>query len=136
VDAFNALRKSTYGELAVMPHQNPAAMLPADFADRFFQHTPHTGVSAMTSAKDVQARIDTLKKETTYAEARLADLQAKAAEKEALKKAKADAEAAVREAKKTEAEAKQKTREAEKAAKEADKKMPPTPPAPPKGIPS
>ena len=72
IDAFNALRKTVYGELAALPHQNPAAMLPANFADRFFPHDSHTGITSLTNPKDVQAKIDSWKKDVAAAEAHLA----------------------------------------------------------------
>jgi hypothetical protein len=136
IDAYNALRKTVYGELAAMPHQNTAAALPADFADRFFPHYAHTGVTSLTNPKDVQAKIDRLNKDLATSQAHLADLEARTAARAAQKKAEADAAAAVAQAKKDEAAARQKTRDAEKAAKDARKKKPPTPPAgptPPKG---
>lgn len=36
IDKANALRKATYGKLAELVHDKPAAHLPADFADQFF----------------------------------------------------------------------------------------------------
>jgi hypothetical protein len=128
VDSYNALRKSTYGDLAALPHQNPAAMLPANFADRFFRHDAHAGVTSLTNPNDVQARIDSLQKEVTAAQAHLADLTAKAAAKAAQKKAEAAADAAVTTAKAAEADARQKVKDAKQAAKDA-KKKPPTPSA-------
>jgi hypothetical protein len=133
VDAYNALRKSTYGELAALPHQNAAAMLPADFADRFFPHDSHAGLTALTNPKDVQAKIDRLTKDVGAAQAHLASLQAKAAAKALRKQKEAEADAAVAAAKKAEADARQKTKDAEQAAKDAKKKPPPPAPAPPKG---
>ena len=134
VDACNAVRKTVYGALAALPHTNPAAMLPANFADRFFRHDAHAGVTALTNPKDVQAKIDALQKDVTAAQAHLADLTAKAAAKTAQKKAEADAAAAVTAAKAAEAAAKQKVKDAEQAAKDAKKKPPPqTPPVPPAG---
>ena len=113
-----------YGEIAALPHQNPAAMLPANFADRFFRHDAHTGITSLTNPKDVQARIDSLQKDVTAAQAHLADLNAKAAAKAAQKKAEADAGAAVTAAKAAETAARQKVRDAQKAAKDAKKKPP------------
>jgi hypothetical protein len=122
VDAFNGVRKSVYGELSALPHQNTAAMLPADFADRFFPHDSHAGLTALTNPKDVQAKIDRLNKDLTAAHAHLGNLNAKAAAKEAKKKAEAAAGDALATAKKAEADAKQKVKDAEKAVKDAKKK--------------
>jgi len=124
IDEYNALRKTVYGELAALPHQNPTAMLPANFADRFFPHDAHTGITSLTNPKDVQAKIDSLNKDLVAAQAHLAGLTAKAAAKAAQKKAAADAEAALVQAKKDEAAAKQKTKTAAKVAKDAKKKAP------------
>jgi hypothetical protein len=142
VDAFNAVRKTAYGDLSALPHQNPAAMLPASFADRFFSHDSHTGVAALTNPKDVQARIDSLGTDLAAAQAQLATLEAKAAAKAAQKAAEQQAAAALAQAKLDEAAAKQKTKDAEKAAKDAKKKPPaqataPAPatvPTPPKAV--
>ncbi len=140
IDEYNALRKTAYGELAAMPHQNPTAMLPASFADRFFPHDAHTGVTSLTNPKDVQAKIDALNQDLATAQGHLGDLTTKAATKAAQKKAEADAATVLAQAKKDEAAARQKTKDAEKAAKDAKKKPPPAaPPAapaaptPPKG---
>jgi hypothetical protein len=135
VDGYNALRKSTYGDLAAMPHQNPTAMLPPSFADRFFRHDAHAGVTALTNPQDVQARIDSLHKDMTAAQAHLADLNAQAEAKAAQKKAEADADAAVAVARAAETAARQKVKDAQKAAKDASKKPPAPPATPPGGAP-
>lgn len=50
IDKMNALRKSTDGKLAELPHANPDARLPNDFASRFFKRGPRRG---KTAAKEV-----------------------------------------------------------------------------------
>lgn len=113
IDTYNALRQNVYGQLAAIPHQNPSAMLPNDFADRFFQHHAHKGLSAMTNPKEVQARIDALQKELTAAQDRLAEI-----ENAAKIKAQADADAKI--AADKAAQAKKAAKDAEEAAKEAE----------------
>jgi hypothetical protein len=118
VDAFNALRKTVWGELAALPHQNPAAMLPANFADRFFRHNTHKGPS-LTSIKDVQARVDKLQKDLAAAQDRLAALTAAEQQKANLKLAADAADAAAALASK---EADASARKAKELAKEASAK--------------
>ncbi len=122
VDEFNALRKTVYGALAALPHQNPTAMLPGDFADRFFPHEGRTGITALTNPKDIQAKIDSLTKSVNAAQTHLATVNAKTAAKAAQRQAAQEAAAALTQAKKEEAAAKQKTKDAQKAAKQAKKK--------------
>jgi hypothetical protein len=126
IDDFNALCKSVYGELDAMPHQkaNLSLMLPGNFADRFFPHQSHGGVTSLTNPKDVQKVLDGLKVDTQIAQDHLAALNAKAEAKAAQKKAEEDAAAEVTKAKKAKADADQKLKDAEKAAKEAKKKPP------------
>jgi hypothetical protein len=38
IDEFNALRKSTYGAIAELPHKYPEKNLPNNYAERFFRH--------------------------------------------------------------------------------------------------
>ncbi len=123
VDAYNTLRLTVYGELAALPHQNAAAMLPANFADRFFLHEGPTGVAAMTSTTDVENKIASIEKELAAAQTHLAGLTAKATAKAAHKAAEVSAAAALTQAKKAEAAAKVNTKAAKKAAKEAKKKV-------------
>ena len=117
IDAFNALRQSVYGTLAAIPHQNPGAMLPGTFADRFFRHETHKGITAMTNPSDVKLKIESLQKETAAAEAHLktlddaaaAQLKAGVAEqaiKEQLAQAQKDKDAADKKVKELQKEAK------------------------------
>ena len=121
IDAFNALCKSVYGELAAMPHQKPAAMLPPNFADRFFPHDTHKGITSLTNPKDVQAKIDGWHADVAAAEKHKAELAAKSVAKAAKKVAEQAADAALADAKKEEDAAKQKVKDAAKAAKDAKK---------------
>jgi hypothetical protein len=57
VDAYNALRKETYGALGKLRHQHPG--LPADFADSFFRHEKNRGLRRK-SPEELKARIDAL----------------------------------------------------------------------------
>jgi hypothetical protein len=138
IQAFNALCKGVWGELAAMPHANPAAMLPATFADRFFPHESHKGITSLTNPVEIQARIDSMEADVTAAKSHLAEVEANNAAKAAQKVAEEAADALVAAAKAEEAAAKQKVKDAEKAAKDAKKKppapgTPPAPPAPPAG---
>lgn len=121
IDAFNTLRQTVYGQLAALPHQHPDAMLPATFADRFFRHTSHKGITALTNAKDVQSKIDALKSELAAAEAHLATLAAATEKKladKAAEKVKADS---ILQAKKDADAAQQKVKALEKTAKAGKK---------------
>jgi hypothetical protein len=117
IDGYNALRKTVYGELGAMPHQNPAAMLPPDFADRFFRHNAHKGGNGPTNAKDAQAAVDALEKQLEAAKAVLATVTAKEKAKADGKAAAEVAAAAAAQAKKDAAAAKQKAAELDKQAR-------------------
>ena len=111
IDKCNALRKSTDGKLAELPHKNPDARLPINFASRFFKHAPKRG---KTAAKEITSaaladQIKTLKEQLAAAELQYQD---------ALTKEEAEAEAAAQ----TEAD-KQELALLEKEAEEAAKKV-------------
>jgi hypothetical protein len=103
IDAYNALRKSTYGELGKIKHQHPE--LPNDFADTFFRHESKRAEDRM-SLDQLQTKIDTVA-------AQLAVLEKK--RQAMLEKMKADADAKIeleRKQKLDALEAKKKEREA------------------------
>jgi hypothetical protein len=88
-DKVNATRKSVYGELASMPHENMS--LPSNFADQFFRHD---------TAKDEEPTLESVDEEIAALEQQLAEkkeLRAKL-EEEAKQAAKEEAEKAAREA--------------------------------------
>jgi hypothetical protein len=93
VDKFNALRKSTYGELAKFAHDHPALKLPSDFAGEYFRRE---SAPREPSVAELDRRI-------AAAEAELNRLRsvrdAKLAETEADAKAKAEAERVAKQAK-------------------------------------
>ena len=128
MDSFNALRQQVWGELAVMPHDKPELMLPADFADRVFMHETQRGINSVTSMSEVARRIEVHEKALNAAVVRQSELKAKKDAKAAKKAAQVVANTAVKAAKDEAKVAKQKVKEAEKAAKAVNKK-PPTPAA-------
>ncbi len=75
VDRSNADRAAVYGDLLEVPHQNPAAGLPSDYADQFFLHdTSRRGANKPKSSKQIAEEIEALKAklsglEKQYAEA-------------------------------------------------------------------
>jgi hypothetical protein len=122
IDGYNVLRQTVYGQLAAIPHANPAAMLPASFADRFFRHETRRGVAALRNPKDVQARVDAHKKKLDAAQQHLDTLAAAAAQKALDKQAAIDAAKALEQGKKDRQAADDKLKELEKAAKAAKQK--------------
>ena len=71
IDKLNALRKSTEGKLAELPHTHPEMRLPLNFASRFFKHAPKR---AKTPAKEITSAA--LADEIKEAKAALAALEA------------------------------------------------------------
>ena len=122
IDSYNVLRQTVFGQLAAIPHANPAAMLPASFADRFFRHEARRGVAALRNPKDVQAKLDGHKKKVDAAQKHLDGLAAAAAQKALDKQAALEAAAAVEQGKKDKKAADEKLKELEKAAKTAKQK--------------
>jgi hypothetical protein len=122
IDSYNALRQTVYGQLAAIPHANPTAMLPANFADRFFRHESRKGVTALRNPKDVQAKVEAHKKKMDAAQKHLDSLAANAAKKALDKQAAQEAAAALEEGRKAKQAADDKLKELEKAAKAAKQK--------------
>jgi hypothetical protein len=122
IDTYNALRQTVYGMLAAIPHANPTAMLPSNFADRFFRHESRKGVAALRNPKDVQAKVDAHKRKMDAAQKHLDGLAAAAAQKALDKQAALDAAAALEEGRKAKQAADDKLKELEKAAKAAKQK--------------
>ncbi|UQA56305.1 hypothetical protein [Polyangium aurulentum] len=106
VDKLNALRKSTDGKLAELPHANPGAKLPGHFASRFFKHAPKRGKTAAKelTSEDLKARLAEAEGEVAAVKQQLADALAKE-EAEAILQAQLEADkAALAEAEKEAAE--------------------------------
>lgn len=122
IDGYNALRQTAFGSLAAIPHANPTAMLPGNFADRFFRHESRKGVAALRNPKDVQAKVDAHKKKLDAAQKHLDGLAAAAAQKVIDKQAAVEAAAAVEQGKKEKKAADDKLKELEKVAKTAKQK--------------
>lgn len=94
IDDFNALRKATYGKLAEMPHTQPAAKLPASFADRFFRHGTWTPPEKPATSAELAAEIAAKQAEVEALQAELAKTKAdEDADAQAKAQAEADAEA-------------------------------------------
>jgi hypothetical protein len=107
VDKLNALRKSTDGKLAELPHANPGAKLPGNFASRFFKHAPKRGKTAAKelTSEDLKARLSDAEAEIALLKQQVAEAVAKE-EAEALARAQLEADkAALAEAEKVAAEA-------------------------------
>ncbi len=118
IDGFNALCKTVHGELAALPHKQPEAMLPATFADRFFPHVAHTGITSITSVTEIDTQIGSLTKDLAAAEAHKKTIEARAkakSEKKAKEQRAAEALAATRAEEK---EATRKRKAAESALKD------------------
>jgi hypothetical protein len=74
IDATNALRKSTYGALAELPHKHPEKNLPNTFAESFFKRTtrrkaaedePGTAAELTTSIARMEEQLAVLKAKYT-----------------------------------------------------------------------
>jgi hypothetical protein len=58
VDSSNAVRTDIYGSLLDIPNQNPAAKLPADYAEQFFLHdTSRRGAKKLKSSAELADEI-------------------------------------------------------------------------------
>ena len=121
IDAFNALCISAYADLAAMPHSNPNAALPSNFADRFFPHDGATGLAAITSMTELDQRIGTAEKALGALQKRKAELVQKAADKAERKQQADEATAALKQIDEDEKALKQKKKDAEKRLKDAKK---------------
>jgi hypothetical protein len=87
VDSMNALRKSTYGDLAEMPHAHPELNLPVAFADGFFLHGATVKLPTMAR---LDQKIASLQSKLNALQTQKSDLEAEDA---AAAKAAADADA-------------------------------------------
>ncbi len=119
IASFNALRLSTYGSLAAIPHQNPAAVLPVTFADRFFRHVEKKGLTGARTVAEAQEHLTSLQKKTTIVQNHLANLTAAETARTAAKATAATAKTTTVTAKKAAATAKKAAKAAEVAEKEA-----------------
>ena len=119
IDGFNALCKTVHGELAALPHKHPEAMLPATFADRFFPHVAHTGITSITSVTELDTLIGSLTKDLAAAEAQKKTIVARAAAKAEKKETERLAAGVLAAAKEEEKEVTRKRKEAERALKDA-----------------
>ena len=122
VDGYNGLRQTVFGTLAALPHTHPTAMLPSNFADRFFRHESRKGVAALRNPKEVEAKVLAHQKKLDAAQKHLADLTQAAADKALAKQAAAEANAALEQGKKDKKASDDKLKELEKAAKAAKQK--------------
>lgn len=115
IDLANAARAAAYGALLEIPHKNPSARLPADYADLFFLHDtsrrganrPRKSAEIDKELKGLLVKVDSLKESLKEAVAR----------EEAAAKAKAEREAKEKELallKQQEKETKEKKKELEK----------------------
>jgi hypothetical protein len=109
-DRVNAIRKTTYGELARMPHEVPG--LPSNFADLFFRHESGSGAEAEEASEPT---IESLDEEIKALEQQIEQKQEQRAalEAEAKKREEAEKQAAIAELEKAAAEAAQKLAEAQ-----------------------
>ncbi|MEI7894958.1 MAG: hypothetical protein WCI05_17815 [Myxococcales bacterium] len=75
IDRFNAVRKSTDGKLAEMPHARPEARLPMDFASRFFKHESRRSknTSKELTSEGLKAQIEDTKGQLHALEGQLAE---------------------------------------------------------------
>jgi hypothetical protein len=121
IDGFNALCKTVYGELAALPHQQPDAVLPTSFADRFFPHESRSGLASITSLKEIDTLIGSLKEDLTAAEGQKQKIVDKAAAKAATDERARIAGEALAAAQAAEKETTRKRKEAEKALEDAKK---------------
>lgn len=74
IDAYNALRKSTFGKLGEIQHQNP--QLPTNFPDTFFLHEMRKRDDKL-SAEQIQGKIDAMKEDLATWQKKLEKAQAR-----------------------------------------------------------
>lgn len=108
-DKVNAVRKTTYGELAKLPHE--VVGLPSNFADLFFRHD----TSGAEEEEESEPTVASLGEEITALEQELEQKRAQRAalEAETKKRDEAERQAAIAELQKVAAEAAQKAAEAQ-----------------------
>ena len=101
MDAVNALRKTTWGDLAEMPHVHPELRLPSGFADLFFKPVrkprakdegPQTAADMQAVVADLEAQLDAARAQLAAMEAEEAAQAQEKAQREADEAALADAE--------------------------------------------
>ncbi len=119
IASFNALRLSTYGSLAAIPHQNQAAMLPPTFGDRFFRHVTAKGLTGARTVAEAQEHLTSLQKKAAIVQNHLANLTAAETAHTAAKATAATAKTTTAAAKKAATTAKKAAKAAEVAEKEA-----------------
>jgi hypothetical protein len=90
-DKVNAVRKQTYGELSMMPHNNVG--LPTSFANPFFRHESGSDEEKAPTLESVAEELVSLEKQVAEKKELYAKLQA-----EAEQKAKEEAELAAKQA--------------------------------------
>ncbi|XXT18454.1 hypothetical protein WME94_50320 [Sorangium sp. So ce429] len=97
IDAQNALRKSTYGAIAEMPHKHPDKRLPNTFADLFFKRLPRRKTAAEepepATAAELTAKIAEVEQQLASLKTRYTEVLA-AEEVSAREKAQREADAA------------------------------------------
>jgi len=95
IDAANALRKSTYGALAELPHKHPEKNLSNTFAEHFFKRAPRKKASEEEprTAADLAAHIAQVEEQLGVLKARYTDVLA-TEEAQARAKAQREADAA------------------------------------------
>lgn len=94
-------------------------MLPATFADRFFPHVAHTGITSITSVTEIDTLIGSLTKDLAAAEEHRKTIEARAKAKSDKKEKERLAAGVLAAAKEAEKEVTQKRKEAERSLKEA-----------------
>jgi hypothetical protein len=118
IGSFNALRQTTYGQIAAIPHQSPTTALPPTFGDRFFRHAVKSGVTSAKTVTDAQAEVDKVQKKLTAAQNHLANVTAAATQLATAKTTAAASATAAATAKKALDTAKAAAKAAEKKAAE------------------
>jgi hypothetical protein len=92
IDVMNAVRKSTYGKLAEMPHAQPQLKLPRDFANRFFRTKPSSAPKPRTES-DVEDDLALATQRVTDLQTELNDMR-KAADEAKIKQENEEKQAA------------------------------------------
>ena len=115
IDKANATRATAYGALLQIPHQNPTAKLPADYAEQFFLHdTSRRGAGKPRSSADIQMEMGSLQTKMTQLEAAFKEAEAREKAAAADQAARAAKEQELLAVKQQEKEAKQKKKALEK----------------------
>ncbi|EYF00591.1 Hypothetical protein CAP_0462 [Chondromyces apiculatus DSM 436] len=93
VDDLNALRKTTHGALAELPHSRPDLFLPGGFADLFFKPIRARGEEGPEDAEEMREHIAALEEQLALARATLAEMEATEAAEAAAEAQRAQEEA-------------------------------------------